>query len=111
MIRVALAFFAVAFALKIAWNVGLPYWLAVKACGGPGSGARGVSPMTALEVVLLLCMIVLVMGLDDGWPLTPKGVTLIGGAILVGSYLHLLVVGSILSRLVGMARRRRSDRK
>jgi hypothetical protein len=107
MIRLSLAVLAAAFALKILWNLGVPYWLAVKAYRSVDGMPGGVSLMAMFEVVLLLCMTGIAAGLDEGGLVTPKWVALIGGAMVIGSYVHLFLVGSFLSWAVVRSRRRR----
>lgn len=91
-------------ALKILWNLTVPYDLAWKAWRARGQKVGGISLMPYLEVGLLALAIgVAALSNGPGWFESPKKVAIWGGSAIVISYVHMVVVGMtagwILTRL------------
>jgi len=91
------AFIAVAglFLMKILWNLTVPYALAARAFGTKQSRASGISLIPGVEAVLLTVAVLLSLVRGAAWPWNPGGVALIGMAMIIGSYVHLVVAGAI----------------
>jgi hypothetical protein len=88
------------FTLKVAWNFMVPYILASRFMKAKGGQVSGISLMPFLEVILLL----LACGLSfiDGsvWPYGAQRVFLLGGGVLLASYVHFFVGGMIAGWIV-----------
>lgn len=89
------------FLLKIFWNVTVPYMLAVRSFRTKDGESRGISLLPFVELALL--------GISAGLSLTEHGspwswsigtTLLVGGAITVASYAHLIVAGAVAAWVV-----------
>ncbi len=106
------------FSLKILWNFLVPYVLAMRKLRSHGAMLPGISLMPLVELFLLALAICLSWSGALVWPRDPSLVALVGGAMCIGSYLHLVVAGTaagwigakILSRR-GHAPRNRQSRE
>ena len=78
--------------LKVLWNIYIPYFAWMRqARGGKGSTST-ITLMTFTEIglVLIACVVSLVGG-PHAWPLNPLGILLCGSALVLGSYLHMII--------------------
>lgn len=80
------------FAAKILENLAVPYILATRPTG-PGGKPRGVALMPGIELALFAAMLGLPFFGLSPWPL--RSVALIGAAVIVASYVHLVVAGIV----------------
>ncbi|HEX8109190.1 MAG TPA: hypothetical protein VF516_15760 [Kofleriaceae bacterium] len=96
------------FLMKILWNVTVPYTLAVRSFRAKDGESRGISLLPFVELALL--------GVAAGLSLTERGspwswsigtTVLVGGAIAVASYVHLIIAGAIAGWVVKKLRARR----
>lgn len=85
----------VLFGLKILWNIAVPYAVAVRAFKSKPGQAKSISLMPFVEMVLLLAAVVLSVFRSLAWPWNSLGVTLIGMGMVVASYVHMVVAGSV----------------
>jgi hypothetical protein len=106
MTRVVFFVLAGLFCLKILWNLTVPYMIARRSFRSEGSKPKGVTLMPIVEVVLLGASVALAVPMRADWPLSPRGVLSWGALILVGSYIHLFVVGSIAGWIAQVLRKR-----
>jgi hypothetical protein len=83
------------FAMKILWNLAVPYFLATSAFRSPENRGKGISLMPAVEVIFLGGAVVLSYFRGSAWPWNAAGVALIGAAMIIGSYAHMVVAGGL----------------
>jgi len=102
---------AAAFLMKILWNFAVPYILAVRSLRAGADEFSRVSLMPYLELGLLAIAAVLSL-LDHGspWPWGVGMTALVGGALVVASYVHLVVAGAIAGWVVKRLRDARAGR-
>lgn len=86
---------AVLFCLKLLWNIAIPYALAARAFKSKPGQANGISLIPFVEIVLLLAAVVLSAFRSLAWPWSSAGVAFIGMAMIVASYVHMVVAGSL----------------
>ena len=84
------------FALKILWNLTVPYDLAWKAWRSKGQKIRGISLMPYMEIGLLLLAIgAAALSDGQGWLRNPKNLAVWGGLAVAASYIHLVLAGMV----------------
>jgi len=110
MITMAFGLAAGLFCMKILWNLVVPYALAVRAYKERDVPSKGVSLMPMVDVVLLAACVALAFITRATWPWSPGGVLILGGGALIGSYLHLILVGGIAGWAAHALRRRAMKR-
>ena len=96
--RIALVLVSGLFGLKMAWNLAVPYVLTVRSMRTPSGNdeqSKGISLMPAVEFILLAVGVILSWAGDCDWPCNAGGVALYGGAIVVGSYIHLVAASAL----------------
>lgn len=98
------------FALKILWNLTLPYKMAAMLSKCAGQRTSTVTFMTFVEIVLLLLAIG-TAALSDGknWLHSPKNIAVWGGVAIVISYVHLVIMGMILGWIISSLKKRRKS--
>jgi hypothetical protein len=105
MIAITIHILLVLFCVKLLWNIGVPYWLAFGKSMRPPT-TNGVSLMPAIEVTLFAMLVGLAF--YDGslyLGMTPLRFAILCTALLVGSYLHLMLAGALTGWLLKRSRR------
>jgi hypothetical protein len=95
------------FLMKILWNITVPYTLAVRAFRARGDESRRISLMPFVELALLgIAAGLSLLGSGSAWSWGIGMTVLLGGAIAVASYVHLVVAGAIAGWVVRKLRAR-----
>lgn len=108
MITVLLYLLLCLFALKLLWNLALPYRMAVALLKSEERKTSKVTFMTFVEIGLLLLAIgaaALAPGRD--WLHNPKNIAVWGGAAILLSYVHLVIAGMIGGWIVSSIKKRK----
>jgi Flp pilus assembly pilin Flp len=92
--------------MKILWNLTVPYTTVARISSPERSDARGTSLMPLIEIGLLAVAVALFIPGTHHWPWTPTGIAAVGGAVVVGSYVHLAVVGGVVGWIASRWRHR-----
>ena len=84
------------FALKIVWNLGVPYALLQKRRALNGSTSAGISLMPGVEVLLLLAVASAAwISSGNSWFNRPIPILSFGVAMMFASYIHMILAGMI----------------
>lgn len=108
MSKVAFTLVAGLCGVKVLWNLMVPYVLAVRAYRS--GSLKGISLMPMVELVLLAASVGLAVPMGAAWPWSPLAILAIGGTIVLGSYIHLVIVGAGAAWLAQVLRRRKSKK-
>jgi Kef-type K+ transport system membrane component KefB len=83
-------------ALKLIWNLGVPFVLLKRLRENPESQISGISMATVVEIALLLVAIGLsAMVTGESWVNRPLAVAGWGVTAIVFTYIHLGIIGAI----------------
>lgn len=86
--------------IKIVWNFILPYGLTWNYLKSSGE-RNGTSLMPYWELAtFVLWLLLAVISRSNIWILNIRGVIIIGISLIVGSYLHMVIMGYVLHRLL-----------
>jgi len=110
MIRALFIAGAILFCCKIAWNLGIPYVLAVRTLRQCDQTSKGISMIPGVELTLLVLLVVLALVGAAPWPHGALRVAALGGLIIAGSYLHLVLAGAAVGAIVSSVNRHRRQR-
>ena len=95
----------IALAIKILWNISLPYVLAVRyQHTNPANGPSGISVMPLVEWCLWAIVVVITYASRSDPPMSARTVGLLGAAAIGASYAHFFIASAVLGAIL---RRRR----
>jgi hypothetical protein len=96
------------FCLKILWNLCVPYALALRPIKASTGATRGISLMPAVEVALLRLTAAAAALASGSTPFhSLKNVAVVGTIAVVGSYVHVMLMGMLVGWVAENVRRRR----
>lgn len=94
------------FCIKIIWNLGVPYVLLSRPLDTKTGRSSGISMATSVELFFLVLAVGLsALATGDTWLHSPLKVAFYGVLAIIGSYIHLVIVGIIGGWIVSRSKR------